>query len=138
MKRSASEVIRNIEQRIARLENSTSRRTKSAAKTEKLSNGRAIVMVDDRQYKEDKINLCFMHMNRAILKRSVEDFEASINQWPHSQLIEDFLTTSECESCICITVKISDPNFWGEDLLDSGHDWISETIVNQLNSIPAK
>jgi hypothetical protein len=138
MRRSANETIRNLEDRIARLENSTSRRTKSAAKTAKLSNARAIIMVDDREYEEDKINLCFMHMNRAILKRSVEDFKTSINQWPHSQMIEDFVTTSECESCICITVKISDPSFWGEDLLDSGHDWISETITNLPNSIPAK
>ena len=135
MRRSASEALNELESRIARLER---RRSKSAAQTAKLSNDRAIIMVEDRQLKDDTINLCFMHMNRAILKRSVSDFETSINQWPHSQIIEDFLTTSECESCICITVKISDPNFWGEDLLDSGLGWISETILNLPNSIPMR
>ena len=138
MRRSASEIIRNLEGRIARLENSTSKRTKSAAKTAKLSNARAIVMVEDRFLKDDTYKLCFMHMNRAILNKSVSDFERSINQWPHSQLIEDVVTTSECESCVCMTVKISDPSFWGEDLLESGHTWIDETIVNLPNSIPAK
>lgn len=138
MKRSASEIIRNLESRISRLENSTSR-TKSAAQTANLSNARAIVMVEDRQLKDDTFNLCFMHMNRSILKKSVNDFKQSINQWPHSQIIEDVVTTSECESCICIKVKISDNSFWGEDLLNGpGQDWINETILYLPNSLPAQ
>ena len=137
MRKSASEVLRSLEGRIARLENNTSR-TKSAAQTANLSNARAIVMVDDRYSKEDKIHLCFMHMDRSILKKSVSDFEKSISGvWPYSEIVEDYYVTSKCESCICITVEIADPSFWGEDVLESGVRWIRETIINLPNSIPA-
>ena len=137
MRRTASEVLRSLEGRIARLETRTSR-TKSAAQTANLSNARAIIMVNDQYLKEDKIYLCFMHMDTAVLKKAVIDFEQSINSWPHSQIIEDCIITSKCESCICMTVEIADNSFWGEDLLDSGIAWISENIVNLPNSIPAK
>jgi hypothetical protein len=135
MRRSASQIINNLESRVARLEN---RNTRVASEKRTLTNARCIIMVEDRFLKDDTYKLCFMHMNRAILKKCVQDFEKSINIWPHSQLIEDVVTTSECESCVCMTVKIADPSFWGEDLLDSGHTWIDETIVNLPNSIPAK
>ena len=143
MRRSASEVIRNLEGRISRLENSTSRRTKSAAQTAKLSNDRAIIMVDDRQFKDDTIKLCLMHMNRTILKKSLNDLEKRLDgPTPnYLEIVEDYFVSSECDSCICITVQLMDQSFWGHDGEDLSHiarAWIDENIINLPNSIPAK
>ena len=136
MRRSASEALNELESRIARLER---RRSKSAAQTVKLSNDRAIIMVEDRQFKDDTINLCFMHMDSSILKKSVSTFMKSLGVYPYAHIVEEYFVTSKCESCICITVKIADPSFWGEDLVEgSGLNWINETILNLPNSIPMR
>ena len=141
MRRSASEVIRNLEGRIARLENSTSR-TKSAS-TAKLSNGRAIIMVEDRQFKDDTINICLMHTNPMILRNSVSHIKSRLGTpTPNSlEIVEDYFVSEECKGYICITVKLVDSSFWGlngEDMSDIAQNWINENILNPPNSIPAK
>ena len=145
MRRSASEVIRNLESRIARLENSTPRR-KSASETAKLSNGRAIVMVEDRQYKDDTINIGVMHLDPMILRNSVSHIMSELahrkKTTPHSlDIIEEHFVSEECKGYICITVKLVDSAFWGvgdKDLSEIARDWIDENIIKQDNSIPAK
>ena len=138
MRRSASEVIRNLENRIERLENSTSRRTKSAAQKRTLTNARCIIMVEDL-LKRDKINLCFMHMDRAILKKCVQDFKNSLIGPVGSYLIRSVVETSSCASCVCITVNI-DRAYMGEHPqgMQGSLDWIVENILTLPNSIPAK
>ena len=129
MRRSASEVIRNLENRIERLENSTSRRTKSAAQKRTLTNARCIIMVEDL-LKRDKINLCFMHMDRAILKKCVQDFKNSLIGPVGSYLIRSVVETSSCASCVCITVNI-DRAYMGEHPqgMQGSLDWIVENIL---------
>jgi|11BtaG_2_1085332.scaffolds.fasta_scaffold59432_2 hypothetical protein len=143
MRRSASEVIRNLEGRISRLENSTSR-TKSAAQTANLSNDRAIVMVDDSQLKDGIINLCFMHMNNSILKKSVGNFVRAI--WVTNtpwgiDIVEDYDFKYRGECCAYFTVKLSSSNIIepeGVDASDIARDWVNYNIINTPNSIPAK
>ena len=135
MRKSASEVIRNLEGRIARLENSTSRRTKSAAQKRTLTNARCIIMIRRKLlWNHDRFNLCFMHMDRAILKKCVQDFKNSLNDPMGKTYILNVVETSSCDSCVCITVDI-DSAYMG---VEGAYAWIEETILNLPNSIPAK
>ncbi len=143
MRRSATEALNELESRIARLESNTSRRTKSAAQKRTLTNARCIIMVEDLLMKQDKINLCFMHMDRAILKRCVNDFMSSLNDPMGKTYIRNVVETSSCASCVCITVDIDgdyliveDPNF--PRGYDGAIEWIEETILNLPNSIPMR
>ena len=132
MRRSASEVIRNLENRIARLESNTSRRTKSAAQERMLTNARCIVMVEDLLMKNGQVNLCFMHMDKAILSKCVQDFFKSLNNPKVEYLIRNYAKTSSCASCVCITVEVDRAK------LSESMAWLEETISDLVgsNSIP--
>ena len=143
MRRSATEALNELESRIARLESNTSRRTKSAAQKRTLTNARCIIMVEDLLMKRDKINLCFMHMDRAILKKCVQDFKNSLNDPMGSYLIRNVVETSSCASCVCITVDIDGAYMVVEDFENprgyaGAMEWIEETILNLPNSIPMR
>ena len=141
MRRSASEIIRKLETRIAQLENSTSRRTKSAAQKRTLTNARCIIMIRRKHlWKHHRIELCFMHIDRAILKKCVQDFKNSLNDPMGKTYILNVVETSSCDSCVCITVNTV-PTYTGVEDFENppaSRVWIEETILNLPNSIPAK
>ena len=144
MRRTATQALNELESRIARLESNTSRRTKSAAQKRTLTNARCIIMVEDLVMKQDRINLCFMHMDRAILKKCVQDFfNMTLNDPMGSYLIRNVVETSSCASCVCITVDIDSAYMGVEDFenpqgMQGSFAWIDENILNLPNSIPMR
>ena len=133
MRRSASEIIRNLEQRIARLEGSKSQRTAGGfyGDTTKIDNNKCVIMLETYDSSET-FDYCFMHLDSGVLNSAVKSFMSDMQKGQKLGIVEYARITSKSGSCVCIRVEMSED--W--DQMDSRlSDWLMKHCWERPNTI---
>ena len=136
MRRSASEIIRNLEGRIARLESRKTSRTAGGfnGQTAKVDVDTCVIMLDTHDSSE-RFHYCFMHLEDSILDRAVKSFIADMKVGQRMGIIESVRITSGGDNSVSITLDFSEES---EDLQmesDSNVDWIIDNCWHRPNTI---
>ena len=135
MRRSASEVIRNLESRIARLEGSKSQRTAGFyGQHIKVDIDKCVIMLQTYD-SSDGFDYCFMHLNESVLNSAVKSFMSDMKQGEKIGIIEDAWITSKSKNAVSISIEFSEES---EELQDSDPkyvDWIMDNCWLRPNTV---
>ena len=133
MRRSASETIRNLENRIARLESLKTSKTAGGffGNTTKIDNNKCVIMLETYDSSET-FDYCFMHLNQSVLNSAVKSFMSDMKQGQKMGIVETFHVSSKSDSCVCIEIEMSSD--W--DQMDSNlSDWQMKHCWERPNTI---
>ena len=132
MRRSASEIIRNLESRIARLEGSKSQRTAGGfyGDSTKIDHNKCVIMLDTDD-SSAIFDYCFMHMNDSLLNSAVKSFMSDMKQGQKMGIVEDAWITSKSDSCVCVRIEFEHDL----DQTDAVIEWMMSKCWERPNTI---
>ena len=132
MRKSASETIRNLEMRIARLESLKTSKTAGGfyGNSTKIDHNKCVIMLDTHDSSE-QFNYCFMHMNDSLLNSAVKSFMSDMKQGQKMGIVEDAWVTSKSDSCVCISIEF-EPDL---DQTDAVIEWMVSKCWERPNTI---
>ena len=152
MRRSASEIVRNLEMRIARLESRKTSRTAGGFNFySHIEHNRCVIMLDThdsdmlealydntnmdlKKLNSETFHYCFMHLQDKVLNNAVKYFMADMKEGQRMGIIKSVRTTSASGNAVSFTLEFSE----SLDLLmesESNVDWIKDKCWERKNMI---
>ena len=127
MRRSASEVIRNLESRIARLEG----KSKTAGYTYTIDGDECVILMSFHATTLD-IEYCFTHLYPPTLKSEVSSFMSDMKELKKMGIVSNVKTISSSKVHFCVEVEVN------KAILDTDErlmDWYQTNMVDRPNTV---
>mgnify|MGYP004078742583 CR=1 FL=1 len=136
MRRSASEILRSLEGRIARLESNKSSRKVGGfyGQYAKVDVYQCVIMLDTYD-SSPAFDYCFMHLDKSVLNSAVKSFMSDMKEGERIGIIEDAWITSESKNAVNIRIEFSEESGELQSSDDKYVQWILDHCWKRPNTL---